>query len=83
MILKKHNWFIIIFIIILLRGTIIYSIYINPLNAFKRKFNFKLPDTIEILKKSYLFNGNILKLSVCFGIDDYPIIEIRNKRLRW
>ena len=78
MILKKHKGFIVIFIIvllILLVGIIIYSIYVNPLNAFKRKFNFKLPDTVEILNKSYLFNEDILKLSVCFGIDDYPKIE--------
>jgi len=78
MILKKYKEFIVIFIIvllILLTGIIIYSTHINPLNAFKRKFNFNLPDTVKIINKSYSFNEDVLELSVCFGIDDYPKIE--------
>ena len=78
MILKKHKSVIVIFIIVLIIlsiGIIIYSIWSNPLNAFQRKFNFKLPDTVEIINKSYSFYYDCLELKVGFDIDDYPKIE--------
>jgi len=56
----------------LIIAAIFYCLWVfNPRAIFERKVNYKLPDSAEIINKSYSFNYDSLEMKIRFNNDDY------------
>ena len=78
--MRKRILIMVPFLLLVVVASIAFcSWYFNPRAIFQRKFNFKLPNSVEILNKSYSFYYDSLEMKVCFDGNDYQKIAIGMK----
>ena len=69
--MKKQVVIISVFVIAVISAIVLSLWVFNPRVIFERKFDFKLPNSVKILNKSYSLFYDSLELKVCFTDDDY------------